>query len=124
MRQFSAELLLALFVAGFWLMQWLYKAMQRKSMPVPRQDDPLQDYPPLASDFPPWSTEVAPTAAIPQATTKPRPAMGAPGRKALRTRRHRFSRQGLMPNRRAVQQAVVLAAILNPCHAHRPHGTD
>ena len=37
---------------------------------------------------------------------------------------HRYSRSALMGNRRAVQNAFVVAAILQPCRARRPHGTD
>lgn len=39
-------------------------------------------------------------------------------------RARRFSRAALMGDRRAVQDAVVIAAILRPCHAHKPYEMD
>ena len=36
----------------------------------------------------------------------------------------RFSRLDLMPDRRAVQDAIVIAAIMQPCHAQRPYNVD
>jgi hypothetical protein len=41
-----------------------------------------------------------------------------------RRRVYRFSRAALMGDRRAVQDAVVIAAVLRPCHAHQPYGTE
>ena len=41
-----------------------------------------------------------------------------------RRRVRRFSRAALMGDRHAVQDAVVIAAILRPCHAHKPYGVD
>jgi hypothetical protein len=51
-------------------------------------------------------------------------AMAARTPPLLRQRQRRFSRSGLMPDRRAVQDAIVIAAILSPCHAQRPHGLE
>jgi hypothetical protein len=36
----------------------------------------------------------------------------------------RFSRQDLMPDRRALRDAIVIAAIVQPCHAQRPYNVD
>jgi hypothetical protein len=36
----------------------------------------------------------------------------------------RFSRRSLMGSRCAVQDAIVVAAILGPCRAYRPHDID
>ena len=36
----------------------------------------------------------------------------------------RYSRSALMGDRRAVQDAVVVAAILQPCRARRPYGAE
>jgi len=62
-----------------------------------------------------------------QAVAAPRAALPAlPARASLRAepRPRRFSRQDLLPDRRAVQDAIVIAAILRPCHAERPHGVE
>lgn len=37
---------------------------------------------------------------------------------------HRFSRWALLGNRRAMQNAIVIAAILQPCRAKRPHEVE
>jgi hypothetical protein len=36
----------------------------------------------------------------------------------------RFSRQNLMADRRAIQDAIVIEAIMQPCHAQRPYNVD
>jgi len=36
----------------------------------------------------------------------------------------RFSRLDLMPDRRGLQDAIVIAAIMQPCHAQRPYNVD
>jgi len=54
----------------------------------------------------------------------PPPAASADNAPYPRRRARRFSRAALMGDRRAVQDAVVLATILRPCHAHKPHGVD
>ncbi len=50
-----------------------------------------------------------------------RTAMAARALPSVRLLPRRFSRRSLMPDQRAVQDAIVIAAILQPCHAHRPH---
>jgi hypothetical protein len=37
---------------------------------------------------------------------------------------HRFSRWALLGNRRSMQNAIVIAAILQPCRAKRPHEVE
>jgi len=37
---------------------------------------------------------------------------------------HRFSRRALLGNRRSMQNAIVIAAILQPCRAKRPHEVE
>jgi len=54
------------------------------------------------------------------------PAAAARYASQLPPSRHqrRFSRQGLLADRRAVQDAIVIAAIMQPCHAQRPYTVD
>jgi hypothetical protein len=64
----------------------------------------------------------------PQIVLVPRAAVAAPAPNVLLQRQlqppRRFSRQGLMADRRAVQDAIVINAILQPCHAQRPYNVD
>jgi len=68
-----------------------------------------RDVRPLPAAFPVRAVVAAPPRAVP-----------APARRTAR----RFSRRALMGNRRAVQDAVVIAAILGPCRAYQPHDSD
>ena len=43
---------------------------------------------------------------------------------AARPQARRFSRRSLMGNRRSLQEAIVVATILGPCLAHRPHDPE
>ncbi|MBA4262471.1 MAG: hypothetical protein C0443_10780, partial [Comamonadaceae bacterium] len=70
---------------------------------------------PTAVEVPQPVVSVLPTRSVPLPRAVPVPA--------LRTAR-RFSRRSLMGNRRAVQDAMVIAAILGPCRAYQPHDID
>lgn len=84
--------------------------------PVPQ---PPQLPQPVRTPLRPRPT-VAPSQRAPSA---PRAAHADDTRYPAR-RARRFSRVALMGDRRAVQDAVVIAAILRPCHAHKPYGVD
>jgi len=58
----------------------------------------------------------------PQAVRAPRAtAVAAETHASLRPQHpRRFSRRNLMADRRAIQDAIVIAAIMQPCHAQRP----
>jgi len=62
----------------------------------------------------------------PQAVRAPRAAPVAAETNASLRPQHsrRFSRQNLMADRRAIQDAIVIAAIMQPCHAQRPYNVD
>lgn len=128
MRGFPQEWVIALIFGAVLLVQFLYKQLRkkaaarqaqaqsgienqatpvsRKASPTPMQADTAVALNPVAA---PWA---APTAVAARALPLAWP------------RRRRFSRPGLMPDRRAVQDAIVIAAILRPCHAHRPHDVE
>jgi len=65
---------------------------------------------------------------LPQAVQAPRGTTTAAATyDSLRPRSQhprRFSRQNLMADRRAIQDAIVIAAIMQPCHAQRPYTVD
>lgn len=108
MRGLSQELVIGLIFGAILLVQFVYKQLRRKAL-ASMQTEPGAEVPPAA-----MVSTVAPAAAA------PRPA-AAPMRVAARTLppARRYSRAALMPDRRAVQDAIVVAAILQPCHANR-----
>jgi len=120
MRGFPQELVVVLIFGAVLLVQILYRALRRRAVLVQPELEPLAE----AETVPVrYKAEPKPSQAVeaPRATL---PAVAA--RTSLRTapRPRRFSRQDLMPDRRAVQDAIVIAAILRPCHAERPHGVE
>lgn len=128
MRGFPQEWVIALIFGAVLLVQFLYKQLRKKAAarqaraqsgtdiqatPVPRKAGPTPMQPDTAGALKPVAA--------------PRAAPTAPAGRALPmagSRRRRFSRPGLMPDRRAIQDAIVIAAILRPCHAHRPHDVE
>ena len=120
MRGFPQELVIALIFGAILLAQFLYRELRRKAASM--QVEPEVVIQPVSAAPAP-----APTPAPTPADAAPRP--GKPRMAALPVlvrasrltprRARRFSRTALMPDRRAVQDAIVLAAILQPCHANR-----
>ncbi len=80
---------------------------------MPEQQRPEAAVPRLLVNLPPLRGPVQPR-------TPPRTARTATKAQPSRQAPSRYSRAALMPNRRAVRQAFVINAILQPCHAHRP----
>ena len=95
-----------------------YQTPPQPQPPVmPEQQLPELAVPRLLVNLPPLRGSVQPRA-------QPRSARTAMQAQPSRQAPSRYSRAALMPNRRAVRQAFVINAILQPCHAHRPPGTD
>lgn len=117
MRGLPQELLFALLFGAVLLVQLLYRALRRKAASM--REEPEAEVPPAAAASTPAPASPD-TAARPAAARIAAPTP-APTRVAPRTlpRAHRYSRAALMPDRRAVQDAIVIAAILQPCHANR-----
>lgn len=115
MRGLPQELLFALLFGAVLLVQLLYRALRRKAASM--QEQPEAEVPPAAaaSTPAPPDTDAHPAAARMAAPT-PAPTRVAP---LTLPRVRRYSRAALMPDRRAVQDAIVIAAILQPCHANR-----
>lgn len=118
------ELFFILIFGAVLLVQFLYRQLVKRPewMPPPGT---LEDSVDAAQPAP----EPAPsrTLAHARATERPKSPVSDPApRTAYRAGRRprRFSRASLMPDRRAVQDAVVIATILGPCHALRKHGLE
>jgi len=111
MQGFSQELFFVLLFGAVVLLQFLYRALRRRTVLMQTELERQAE------------AETVPVQAVePPRATPP----AVPARAPLRTepRPRRYSRQDLMPDRRAVQDAIVIAAILRPCHAERPHGVE
>ncbi len=111
MRGLSQELVIVLIFGAILLAQFLYKQLRRKAASM--QEEIEAEVPPAAAASTPAPTDTtARPAAARMAALTPAPTRVAP-------RSRRYSRAALMPDRRAVQNAIVIAAILQPCHANR-----
>lgn len=136
MRGFPQELFFALVFGAILLVQFLYRQWRRKAASMQSQAEPEA----LAAPMPLRAarTHAAPAGTDADDTTDTAAAaqiIGAPPAAPQKTRSpqvsasawtraHRFSKAALMPDRRAVQNAVVIAAILKPCHAYRSHDVE
>jgi hypothetical protein len=118
MRDISPELMIALVFGAILLVRFLYRLLRDRAKAMQRQVAPEHQPAAVASTPPDAAPRVigAPGAALPPASTRISP-------RAL-PRARRFSRAGLMPDRRAMQDAIVVATILEPCHAHRAHDVN
>jgi len=126
MDKFPQELVFALIFGAVMLVQFVLKRLRRRrplteveiEAETEAEEGPERDTEaqwPRAADAPP-PTQALPTLAV--------PAPPRAGLVPVRREARRFSRRSLMGNRRAVQDAVVIAAILGPCRAYRPHDID
>ena len=128
MDKFPQELIFALIFGAVMLVQFLLKHLRKRG---PLSEGEVEaEAEAEAEETPERDTETQ----WPRAAEAPQPAQAvptlavpAPPRASLvpaRREARRFSRRSLMGNRRAVQDAVVIAAILGPCRAYRPHDID
>ena len=111
MHGLPQELFFALLFGAVLLVQFLYRALRRKAQSM--QEELEAKVPAVAV-----ASTVVPTAA-PRSVAAPFASSSIRvGARSL-PRARRYSRAALMPDRRAVQDAIVVAAILQPCHANR-----
>lgn len=129
------ELFFALVFGAVLLVQFLYKRLSRKAasrqleaepatpaLPLPSTEARTHAAPAEAgSDDATGTFEARPTFPAARDASQARTSQSSP---PTWRRARRFSRTALMPDRHAVQNAIVIAAILQPCHAHRPLGVD
>jgi hypothetical protein len=120
MKSFPPELLIVLFFLAVTFVQILLKVMRSRR---PSPPESAQDETHLADLQPAWEGAQAPS---------PSPARSSPsvseirfGRSAVATASipppsGRFARRSLMGDRRAMQNAIVIAAIVGPCRALEP----
>ncbi|MBK6854155.1 MAG: hypothetical protein IPG93_21860 [Burkholderiales bacterium] len=123
MRDLPLELIFVLVFGAValirsWLQRWRNRAA---SIPAQAEAEAEGDARPE-----PFTSAQADGAAA-RFTAPPRPPPPEPAKPLaprLPRRTRRFTRAELMPDRRAVQDAIVIAAILQPCHAKRTHDSD
>jgi len=132
MNSTPQELFFFLLFGAVLLLQFVYKQWRGRAegMQTPRapqdqdweQDLDLDEAAATAKPPAPAWTFAPAAPSGPQYAAAPATAARTPP--LVRRRPRRFSRAALMPDRRAVQDAIVIAAILSPCHAQRPHGLE
>ncbi|OGA13714.1 MAG: hypothetical protein A3G25_05435 [Betaproteobacteria bacterium RIFCSPLOWO2_12_FULL_63_13] len=121
MKDLPAELLYLIVFAVIVLFQLLTRRLAQ-----PRRQEPEPDVEEAEEHFEEVSTPQAPVNEIREPVPAPTPSVGHFGRteapsvppaRALR----RFSRRSLLGDKRDVQNAIVIAAIVGPCRAFEPH---
>lgn len=133
MHDFPQELVFVLIFGAVWLAQLLYRWLRRGVAALPQEtESETETRAETNMQIPPAHMKAEPrplparAAEVLEPVLMSRPAAVAQAARALPpagSRARRFSRVALMPDRRAVQDAVVIAAILQPCHAQRSHDT-
>lgn len=125
MRDIPQELFMILIFGAIWLGQFLYSLLRRMVATMRAETASgtvIQSMPDHVNVGPtPVQADTA-DAPVPVATPQAKPnTVAARALSSARPHPRRFSRRGLMPDQRAVQDAIVIAAVLQPCHAHQPH---
>ena len=117
MKNLPEELIYVLIFGAILLVQLLMKRFVPQPQPQPQPSSPQDEL-------------VAETAEQKQAALQDSAGSAAsetgfgrspPRGTAPASVRHRFSRKALLANRRDVQNAIVIAAIIGPCRAFEPH---
>ena len=120
------DLIVVLLFGAFVLVQILRSRRRSKSRRA--QAEPVAATP--ADIQPPSETEAETPVQIPWAPAQvegPQSKPAVHARQVLlptRPQARRLSRRNLMGDRRSLQEAIVIATILGPCLAHRPHDTE
>jgi hypothetical protein len=121
MKTFPPELLIVFFVLAVALVQFLLK-IKRARRPSPAES--AQDETHL-EDLEPASEEAQATSPSPSRSMSSgsdvRFGRSAVATASMPSPRGRFARRSLMGNRRELQNAIVIAAIVGPCRALDPY---
>jgi hypothetical protein len=121
MNPFPEEIIFVLIFGAVLLFQALRARWRRQHGRTSGEREPASDEEVETETVPPPAPRTPVLAEGPRRAATPKTRKPpAPAPQPLR----RFSRRSLMGNRRAVQDAVVIAAILRPCHAKRPHEVE
>jgi hypothetical protein len=122
------ELFFILIFSAVLLVQFLYKQLVKRPewmQPPGTLEDSVDAAQPAPAPAPSRTLSHPRSAERPKAPSPaPVPTPAPPTAHRAGWRPRRFSRTSLMPDRRAVQDAVVVAALLGPCHALRKHGPE
>ncbi|GMV44885.1 MAG: hypothetical protein AMXMBFR66_02830 [Pseudomonadota bacterium] len=130
MDKFPQELLFALIFGAVMLVQFLLKHLRKRGpLTEAEAEAEVEVEAEVEEGTAPDSVAGRPGAAEVPLPVQALPARLAPARPraapaSARRETRRFSRRSLMGSRRAVQDGVVIAAILGPCRAYRPHDID
>ena len=119
MKSFPPELLIVLFVLAVALVQLLLKLMRARRQPPPES---AEDETRLEAPEPAWrSAQPTPPARSVPSVSEIRFGRSAVATASIPSPKGRFARRSLIGNRRDMQNAIVIAAIVGPCRALEPH---
>ena len=113
MNSLPTELIYVLVVGAIVLFQYLMKRFGPQEQQEPAQDELLPQMPEEVKEAPAAYSVSSVDVGYFGRTAAPRALTALP--------RRRFSRKSLMGNKREVQNAIVIAAILGPCRTFEPH---
>lgn len=123
----TQETFFALIVGTVFFVQFLFKQLRRKAEEMRPEAQPEADTQSASTPAPLLVNRLGTPAtasdaynAAEELRTIP-PTVVPTDSRVAGPRRRRFSRQALMPDRRAVQDAVVISTIFQSCHALKPH---
>lgn len=109
MKDIPSELLYVLMFLAVMVVQYLMKRFGPQALPEPTWDERLEQIPSEVAQAPAEVPVVNTGHGVPRDASRAAPA------------HRRFSRGALMGNRRAVQNAMVITAVLGPCRTFEPH---
>ena len=119
MKTFPPELLIVLFVLAAAFVQFLLRSRRARRQAAPES---APDETRLEVPEPAWRSARAtpPVHSVPS-VPEIRFGRSAAATVSIPRPRGRFARRSLMGNRRDLQNAIVIAAIVGPCRALEPH---
>lgn len=126
MSDISTELLFLLLIGAYLLFQYLLDRHRASKRRQERPPEAVSQAPEAQASGTQWDWVVPER--TPEAVPSQAAAIAPPPRIAREQappvrRRSRFSRAALMGDKRKLQDAVVIAAIMGPCRAMQPHET-
>lgn len=120
------ELVIVVVFGAVLLIRLLYRGMRRKAASMQARVEQLvrAEPAPAAAAAKAAATRVIAQPRSPRTPRSAPPAAAKPDAPLSPRRARRYTRAELMPDRRALQDAIVIAAILQPCHAQRARDVD
>ena len=121
MKNIPQEVIYVLIFAAILLFQYLMRRGARQEPQDSAQDAlALENSDEMPAETHEWGPAAPAASSLSRASVDPLRRPESPTALSAAPRR-RFDRRSLMGNKREVQNAIVIAAILGPCRAFEPH---